>query len=120
MNETNTALGLERETPDRVAVMAATVVLRLNQMAQPIPVMVQAWANTLQILKDARTLGIEGVNVAWLAHTVATNTGCQRNLINVLMTEAIRNGDLVQLRPEPDSLFDPPRVALCSRRYDQR
>lgn len=115
-----TTAAYDREVPDRVAMLAATVVLRLNQMAQPIPLLVQAWANTLQILKDSRTLGIDGVNVAWLAHTVATSTGCKHNIVNVLISEAIRNGDLVQLRPEPDSFFDPPRVALSSSRYAQR
>lgn len=115
-----TTAALEREVPDGVAKLAATVVLRLNQMAQPIPILVQAWATTLQILKDHHTLGIEGVNVAWLANYVATTTGCKQNIINVLISEAIRNGDLVQLRPEPDSLSDPPKVALCSSRYAQR
>jgi hypothetical protein len=115
-----TTAAYDREIPDKVAMLAATVVLRLNQMAQPIPLLVQAWATTLQILKDHRTLGIEGVNVAWLANYVATSTGCKHNVVNVLISEAIRNGDLVQLRPEPDSFFQPPKVALCSSRYVQR
>lgn len=110
----------DRDVPDRVAMMAATDVLRFNRKAQPIPVMMQAWANTLQVLKDCRTLGIRGVDVPWLAHSVATNTGCKRNLVNTLLIEALRNGDLVQLRSEPEALFDPPKVALCSVRYAQR
>lgn len=115
-----TTAAYEPQTPDRVAMMAATDVLSFHRKTQPIPVMLQAWANTLQILKDHHTLGIEGVDVAWLANYVATSTGCRHNLVNVLITEAIRHGDLVQLRPDPESFFDPPKVALCSRRYAQR